>query len=355
MAAHFHSLRVKDIVTETSDCVSVLFEVPESLQSEFNFKAGQNITIKKTIDGEDCRRSYSICAAPHEGLIKIAVKKLEAGKFSTFINDQLRVNDVVDIMPPTGNFTVKSSEGHFLAIAAGSGITPMLSIIKHILHTQSESKVTLLYGNQSRSHIIFFEEIEALKNKYMQRFSCIYTLSREHTDAAVNHGRVTEEKLQALSTVIPYATLAEAFICGPEEMIFSSAAFLEHAGLAKDKIHFELFSSPGMASAKKIPKQIVEDDAPKAKVNIRLDGRSQELAVAFEGESILEVALRNGADLPFACKAGVCCTCRAKLVRGKVRMDVNYALEKEELEQGFILTCQSHPITNEVEIDFDLK
>lgn len=355
MAVHFHPLRIKEITKETDDCVSICFDVPQELKQEYIFKEGQNITLKKEIDGEECRRSYSLCVAPHEGLLKVAIKKVLGGKFSSFANDALVVGDVIDVMPPTGRFHVKATDGQYLMIAAGSGITPVLSIIKHLLFTQTTADVTLVYGNQDRKSIIFFEEIEAIKNKYMQRFSCIYTFSREHTDSAINYGRISEEKLNDLQSVIPYATLAEAFICGPEEMIFSAAAFLEKKGMSKENIHFELFTTPGSKTEKKVVNNAVADDAPKAKVIIRLDGRSTELAVAYEGDSILDVALKSGADLPFACKGGVCCTCRAKLVKGEVTMDVNYALEKEEVEQGFILTCQSHPVTEEVVIDFDLK
>ena len=355
MAVHFHPLRVKEIIRETADCVSICFEIPEALQQDFVFKEGQNITLKKDIDGEECRRSYSICSAPHEGMIKVAVKKVAGGKFSSYANEVLAANEILEVMPPTGRFNVKATEGHYLMIAAGSGITPILSIIKHILHSQPKAIVTLIYGNQNRKGIIFFEALEALKNIYMQRFSCIYTFSQEHTDSDINYGRIRSEKLEALSHIIPYSSLAEVFICGPEEMIFSSAAYLEKAGLAKEKIHFELFTTPGAAAKQTAKQHIITDDTPKAKVIIKLDGRSTELAVAFEGDSILDVALKSGADLPFACKGGVCCTCRAKLVSGAVKMDVNYALEKEEVEQGFILTCQSHPTTEEVIIDFDVK
>ncbi len=355
MAVHFHPLRVKEIIRETADCVSICFDVPDQLQSDFKFKEGQNITLKKEIDGEECRRSYSICSAPHEGMIKVAVKKVPGGKFSSFANEALAANEVLDVMPPTGRFNVRASEGNYLMIAAGSGITPILSIIKHILHVQPKANVFLVYGNQDRKGIIFFEELEAIKNIYMQRFSCVYTFSREHTDSDINHGRISPEKLDALQHIIPYTNLAEAFICGPEEMIFSSAAFLEQAGMEKEKIHFELFTTPGSVVKKETKHIEITDDTPKAKVTIKLDGRSTELAVAFEGDSILDVALKSGADLPFACKGGVCCTCRAKLVKGEVKMDVNYALEKEEVEQGFILTCQSHPTTEEVVIDFDVK
>ncbi len=355
MAVHFHKLKVAEVTRETPDCVSISFVVPAELKEVFSYNEGQNITIKHIENGEELRRSYSICRAPHEEKLQVAVKKVTGGKFSSFANDVLQVGQELEVMPPTGKFNVKKPGGNYLAIAAGSGITPVLSIIKHILSSRPQSKVQLVYGNKNRQSIIFFEDIEALKNKYMERFSCTYVLSRERTDSAVNYGRIQADKLQELSKMIDFAHMDEAFICGPEEMIFSSAAYLEEAGMKKEDIHFELFTIPG---AKKIITTEYEndgDETAKSKITIKLDGRSMSMDLAYKGDSILDAALKQGADLPFACKGGVCCTCRAKLVEGKVHMDVNYALEKEEVEQGFILTCQSHPLTEEVVIDFDIK
>lgn len=355
MAVHFYKLKVKEVIKETEDCVSITLDVPQELNDIFTYREGQNITIKHDEGGEELRRSYSICTAPHENKLKVAVKKVMGGKFSSFANDLLQTGQEMDVMPPTGKFNVKQQAGKFLMIAAGSGITPVLSIIKHILQTQQQSEITLLYGNKNRQSIIFFEEIEGLKNRYMQRFTCHYVLSRERTDSTLNYGRLGAEKLEAFSPLIDYKNISEAFICGPEEMIFSSAAFLEKAGMQKENIHFELFTTPGVLQK---PKQEVieeDDDSPKSKITIKLDGRSMDILLGYKGNSILDAALQQGADLPFACKGGVCCTCRAKLVSGEVHMDVNYALEKEEVEAGFILTCQSHPLTEEVVIDFDVK
>ncbi len=269
MAIHFHKLEVKEVVKETDDCVSITLNVPQELKEFFIYREGQNITIKHNEAGEEIRRSYSICAAPYENKIKVAVKKVIGGKFSSYANDLLRAGQEMEVMPPTGNFNVKQSTGNFLMIAAGSGITPVLSIIKHILQTQLHSEVTLLYGNKNRQSIIFFEEIEGLKNRYMQRFTCHYVLSRERTDATLNYGRLGAEKLEAFAPVVKYKNITEAFICGPEEMIFSSAAFLEKAGMEKENIHFELFTTPGVLQKPK--QEIIEEDngAPKSKITIK--------------------------------------------------------------------------------------
>lgn len=358
MAVHFHALKVKAITKETADCVSVCFEVPTALQNDFTFTEGQNITLRTIINGEELRRSYSLCVAPHEKELKVAIKKVDAGLFSTYANDILKVGDVLDVMPPTGRFISKNKAGNYLAIAAGSGITPILSIIKHLLHTQAESTFTLIYGNKSRGSIIFFEEIEALKNKFMQRFSCVNILSRERTDATINYGRIDAEKLLHLNKVLDFKNFDDAYLCGPEAMIFSSAAFLEKEGIAKANIHFELFTSSvgrvQLAVGKvQLAKEV--DNSPKSNITIKLDGRTFEFALGYKADNILDAALAQCADLPYACKGGVCCTCRAKLIEGKVHMDVNYALEDEEVAQGFILTCQSHPLTEKVVVDFDVK
>jgi ring-1,2-phenylacetyl-CoA epoxidase subunit PaaE len=268
MAVHFHSLKIKEVIKETADCVSVSFIVPEELSNAFLFKEGQNITIKKNINGEEVRRSYSICNAPHEKELKVAIKKVEGGLFSTYANDELKAGNSLDVLPPTGRFTSKDKKGNYLAIAAGSGITPIISIIKHTLKTQPNSSFTLIFGNKSRSSIIFFEEIEGLKNKYMQRFNCINILSRERTDAAINYGRINIEKLEGLKHLLNFTTFDAAYICGPEEMIFGSSAFLEKEGVAKTNIHFELFSSPGNKQETVGKEQLVKevDNSPKSNI-----------------------------------------------------------------------------------------
>lgn len=359
MAVHFHKLKVKEVKQETPDCVSIAFDVPGNLKTDFLFEQGQNITIKKEINGEEIRRSYSICSAPFENELRVAVKQVEGGKFSNFANTILQAGDELDILPPTGKFNTKlnpENKKQYLAFAAGSGITPVISIIKTTLQTEPESSFTLVFGNRGRSTIIFFEELEGLKNKYLNRFNFINILSREKTDAPINSGRIDPDKLSRLTRLIDYKTTDEFFICGPEEMIFCVKDYLEAAGIDKKKIHFELFTTPGEKKSGVVSRQSVGvDNGPTSKITIKLDGRSFDFNLGYNSENILDAALKQGADLPFACKGGVCCTCKAKLLEGEVEMEVNWGLEQEEVDQGFILTCQSHPITEKVVVDFDIK
>jgi ring-1,2-phenylacetyl-CoA epoxidase subunit PaaE len=359
MAVHFHKLIVKEVKAETPDCVSIAFEVPENLQNEFLFEQGQNITIKKEIDGEEIRRSYSICSAPFENELRVAVKKIDGGKFSGFANNNLKAGDQLDVLPPTGKFNSKlqtTNHKQYVAFVAGSGITPVISIIKTTLQTEPASQFTLVFGNRGRHSIIFFEELEALKNRYLDRFNLINILSREKTDAPINSGRIDADKLTELGKLVDYKRTDEFFICGPEEMIFCVKDFLEQSGIDKKKIHFELFTTPGeKKSAIGNRQSAIESNGPASKITVKLDGRSFDFDLGFNGENILDAALKQGADLPFACKGGVCCTCKAKLLEGEVEMDVNWGLEHEEVEQGFILTCQAHPTTEKVVVDFDIK
>lgn len=359
MAVHFHKLKVKEVKKETFDCVSIEFDIPADLQEEFNFEQGQNITIKKMIGNEEIRRSYSICTAPFENKLCVAVKKVDDGVFSTFANTGLKAGDELDVLPPTGKFNTKlktENKKQYLAFAAGSGITPVISIIKTTLHTEPQSSCTLVFGNRGRSSIIFFEELEALKNKYIDRFNFINILSREKTDAPINSGRIDINKLNELGKLLGYASTDDFFICGPEQMIFCIKDFLEQRGIDKKKIHFELFTTPGQKQGVVgSPKLAVGSGGPSSKITVKLDGRSFDFNLGFNDDTILDAALKQGADLPFACKGGVCCTCKAKLLEGEVEMEVNWGLEQEEVEQGFILTCQSHPVTEKVVVDFDIK
>ena len=359
MAVHFHTLKVKEVRKQTPDCVSIEFAIPPELQETFAFAQGQNITIKKIIDGEEMRRSYSICTAPFENKLSVAVKKVDDGKFSSYANLELKAGDELEVLPPTGKFNTElktANSKQYLAFAAGSGITPVISIIKTTLHTESQSSFTLVFGNRRRSSIIFFEELEALKNKYIDRFHFINILSREKTDAPINSGRIDTNKLTELNCMLDYANMDEFFICGPEEMIFCIKDFLEQQGIDKKMIHFELFTTPGKKQMAVGKIQLADcDNEPQSNITIKLDGRSFDFDLGFKGDTILDAALKQGADLPFACKGGVCCTCKAKLLEGQVEMEVNWGLEEEEVQQGFILTCQSHPVTEKVVVDFDIK
>ncbi len=357
----FHPLQISDVRAETADCVSVVFSIPAELASTYTFVPGQYLTLRKFIDGAEVRRSYSICSAPSDGELRVAIKKVSNGKFSTWANEQLRKGDTLEVMPPVGNFTAKTlAQGgkNYLAFVAGSGITPVMSIMKAVLENDADSTFTLVYGNRSRNSIIFREAIEALKNKYMLRLRIYHVLSREYMDIPLFSGRLNAAKCADFcQSLIDVNTIDEAFICGPEDMILSVKQQLQDIGLPSAKIHIELFTSPdqhkpaataGAADAK-------ADDGPRSKVSITLDGATFEMEVPFTGETILDAALRNGADLPYACKGGVCCTCRALVTEGEVEMDVNYALEHDEVEKGYVLTCQCHPRSEKVVIDFDAR
>ncbi len=362
MATHFHRLKVKDIRKETPDCISIAFEIPADLQKEFAFTQGQNITIKKDLEGEELRRSYSICSSPFDKELRIAVKHVTGGKFSAWANTHLKKTELLELLPPTGNFFTAlnpNNKKNYLAFAAGSGITPLLSIIKTTLLTEPGSHFTLVFGNKNRASIIFREELDALKNKFVDRLSVHHILSRELTETAFNSGRVDRDKCNELfNKLININDCDEFFLCGPEAMIFSIKEYLEEKGIDKKKIHFELFTTPDQKKNQAAPQTSIikkELEGMTSRVTIKLDGIGFDFDLAYNGEAILDAALRLGTDLPFSCKGGVCATCRAKLLEGKVEMDNNYALEPEELKNGFILTCQSHPRTERVIVDYDTR
>jgi ring-1,2-phenylacetyl-CoA epoxidase subunit PaaE len=360
MSIHFYPLRIKKINKETDQCVSVEFEIPESIANAFEFKQGQSLTMRTNLAGEEVRRTYSLCSSPLDKRWRVAIKKVEGGLFSSFANENLREGDELDVMEPVGKFYTElnpTNKKKYLAFAAGSGITPVISIIKTTLRTEPQSNFTLVYGNRSRSSIIFFEELEGLKNKFIDRFSFINILSRERTETPINFGRLDIGKLTDLEKLIDYKKMDEIFICGPEEMIFCIKNFLEQKDISEKKIHFELFTTSGQ---KKKPGAGSHEsgvkEGPQSKITVKVDGRSFDFDLSLNSDTtILDAALKQGADLPFACKGGMCCTCKAKLIEGDVEMDVHWGLEHEEVEQGYILTCQSHPKSEKVVVDFDIK
>jgi ring-1,2-phenylacetyl-CoA epoxidase subunit PaaE len=357
----FYTLSVSDIRKETGNCVSVALDIPEALKNDFKYEAGQYITFKKVIDGEELRRSYSLCSSPDDQEFRVAIKKVLGGKFSGYANHDLKVGDELEVMTPMGHFTtdIKPDEcKHYMAFAAGSGITPMLSLIKTILKRSPQSTFTLVYGNQNFYSIIFREEIEALKNRYLNRLQVFHVLSRERMETDLNNGRINAQKCdQLFAKLIDLKQMDQFFMCGPEEMILSVRDYLLDKGVEKEKIKFELFHTAG--AAKKQNNELGQgEEASNVKmsmVTIKADDRSVEIPLAYNGMSILDAALKAGADLPFACKGGVCCTCRAKVIEGRVNMEVNYALETDEVEAGFVLTCQAHPLSEKVVIDFDAR
>ena len=349
----FHKLIIKDIRRETADCVSIAFDVPETLKTEFSFTQGQYLTLKTHINGEEVRRTYSICTAPSDEDLRIAVKEIEEGIFSTYANRVLKKGDALEVMPPMGHFFTPLSinaQKHYVFFAAGSGITPVIANIKAILKTEPLSNCTLIYGNRYVSTIIFKEEIEDLKNLYLGRFQVFNVLSRERTESELLHGRLDKDKIAYFFEKIPQLLKGDAFFsCGPIEMTEAVKELLTAHGIDENHIYFELFNAPKISTSKRETQNAVDSMA-----SIKLDGLTFDVPIN-KGQSILDAAQAVGADVPYACKGGVCCTCRAKLVEGDVEMMVNYALTKEETDAGFILTCQAIAKSNKVVVDFDIK
>lgn len=360
MSPQFYSLQIRSIQAETTDCISLTVEVPIELKDQFQYLPGQYLTFRVGIEGEEVRRSYSLCSAPHENRLTVAIKKIEGGKFSNYAHQQLKAGDRIDVMPPMGNFhphLQSSNKKHYLAIAAGSGITPVLSILKAVLQTESDSRFTLVYGNRDRQSIIFFEELEGWKNKHLGRLQLIHVLSRERTDSTLNEGRIDADKLNQLSALIDYASVEDCFLCGPEAMIETARQTLPNLGIDSKNIHFELFTTAAAQAQQQKKNEAVETiGGPQSTVTLRVDGRSVDVNIPQNGsQTILDAALHQGADLPYACKGGMCCTCKAKLLEGEVKMDVRWGLEDDEVAQGFILTCQAIPTTQKLVVDFDAK
>jgi len=352
MKPSFHTLKIKEIRQETSDAVSISFEIPEELRPTFQYLPGQYLTLKANVNGEELRRSYSLCSTPIENSWRVAVKRIENGKFSTYVNEVLKVGDNMDVMSPMGSFLLPShtENKNFVFFAAGSGITPVFSMVKNILVNDADSQVTLVYGNKGFNSIIFREDLEALKNRYMNRFRVIHILSRESLGNDLQKGRIDKEKTShILQSLIQLDNIDGVFICGPEDMILGvKEAFIE-AGMDSKSIHFELFGT----STPVQPTTIVSEEVITSLVTVIVDGEVLDIPLASNDVNILDAALEAGADLPFACKGGVCCTCKAKIMEGSVKMDVNYALEPDEVEAGYILTCQSHPTSERLIVSFD--
>ena len=353
--AKFHPLKVKALEHPTEDSVAVTFHIPSELKDEFRFTQGQHLTLKQTIAGEDVRRSYSICSCPLNEELTVAIKKLEGGKFSTYANEVLGTGTQLEVMPPHGSFHVpleSTNEKTYVAFASGSGITPILSIIETTLRTEPKSNFTLFYGNRKTATIMFHEKLEALKNQFMGRFSLYHILSKERQESDFFNGRIDAEKVSNYSKTFFNPDIVDHyFTCGPEQMMISVRDTLIDLGVPDDKIHLELFTSPvGKLGSEQ---QKVKHDVAKAEITVVLDGNS--ITFPYDSdEPILDVAFNNGADLPYACKGGVCSTCVCKLEEGDVEMDVNYALEPDELERGLILSCQAYPKSEKVKLNFDV-
>jgi len=356
MAEHFHALRVKDVVPETADANSIRLEIPPELRDRFVFKAGQHLTLRATIHGEEVRRNYSLCTAPADGDWMVTVKRIGGGLFSNWVGNQLRAGDTLDVMPPHGSFTTEfsiSKPRHLVGIAGGSGITPVMSLIKTLLREEPDSRFTLFYGNRDSSSVIFLEALARLKDKHLGRFEIYHFLDQEEQDIELFNGMLDRERLdEAIAALVPDAAEVDGwFICGPGPMMDAAEGALLDRNIAKERIHIERFTAdrPPEAVAKEIAQ--LQTQAEGVTVAVTLDGRTRK--VPFTAGNILDSARTSGLPAPFACKAGVCATCRAKVTKGKVEMAARYGLTDAEVADGYVLTCQSVPVGDGVAVDYD--
>ena len=353
----FYPLQVAKVRHETRDTIAVTFDVPPELRAHFRFQQGQHLTLRTLIGGEDVRRSYSICSAVQDGTLRVAIKRTPGGVFSCWANDTLTAGATLDVMPPMGHFNVPlapENRKHYLAFAAGSGITPILSIIKTTLIAEPHSQFTLIYGNRASSTVIFKEALTDLKDTYMGRLTLAYVMSREQQDIDLFNGRITQEKCaQLVRHWVRLDDIDVAFICGPEDMMQGVSAALQAGGMAKAAIKVELFAASIPKHLHQPRAQLDAEARQETEVTVILDGNHSTFVMERDKESVLDAGLRHGIDMRYSCKGGVCSTCRCKVLDGKVEMDVNYALEDYEIARGFVLSCQSFPVTDKVVIDFD--
>jgi ring-1,2-phenylacetyl-CoA epoxidase subunit PaaE len=353
MAVEFHTLTVAQVEPVTDDSVAVTFDVPEHFGATFAHEPGQHVIVKTTIDGESVRRSYSICSSAGDPKLTIGIKHLNGGAFSTYANSVLAAGDTVEVTPPTGDFTIATSpenESHYIAIAAGSGITPVLSMISSVLAVEAGSRFTLIYGNRDGRSVMFLDELDVLKNRYPDRFVMFHILSRESHAIDLFEGRIDEQKLVRLfSTVVDAGTATDWYLCGPSGMVRAAQAVLAAGGVPEGNVHDELFFAGDDESF--VP---VSDDAVGSEVKFTLNGRTSTIVVDPTGAPILDHALAVRPDAPFSCRSGACASCRAKVTVGDVAMDRNWSLNQEEVDAGQILTCQSHPVSDVVELTYDL-
>ncbi len=354
--AVFHPLRVASVDRLTEDSVAITFDVPEELRAEFRFNPGQHLSVKAAALGDDVRRNYSICAPATGGPLRIGVKRIPEGVFSSYAADRLRAGDVLDVMTPTGTFSTPldaANAKRYVAVAAGSGITPVLSILSTVLEVEPLSSAALIYVNRRTSTIMFLEELEDLKNRFPDRFQLVHVLGQEMTEVDMLSGRLDVERLgRILDTIIEVDDVDEWFLCGPLAMTDSVRGVLLERDVDSAQVHRELFHV-GAPVTRRRPVTDPGTAVTGSKVTVILDGRSLTFTLPRDGDSVLDETLRARSDAPYACKNAVCGTCRAKVIEGKVEMDSNYALEPDEIARGYVLTCQSHPVTDQVTVDFD--
>jgi len=354
----FHTLTVKAIQKTTEDCSIIELDVPEGLQETFRFKAGQYLTFEENINGESVRRCYSLCSNPNKDSWQIGVKKIEGGRFSSFANDVLKVSDQLQVQPPDGHFYIDiqpDKSRNYVAFAAGSGITPIISIIQTHLEAEPLSTFKLFYVNKNLSSIILKEEIDAIKNRFMRRFEVHHFFTRQNRSIELFNGRLDEKKLELIfNTFCKTKQIDHYFSCGPEAMILLIEDFLVKLGVDKSTIHYELFGTDSEATAEQAKAIKEQFEGEHCNITVIEGGKEITFKAAKGACNILDEALKNAADLPYACKGGVCATCIAKLIKGDVNMLLSYGLEQEQIDEGYILTCQSLPISDEVLIDFDV-
>ena len=354
MTPKFHRLTIGEVRRETPDAISVRFDVPDDLAADYAFKQGQHLTLMASLDGEEVRRSYSICAGADDGVLRVAIKRVPGGLFSTWAAGQLRAGQTLDVLTPDGRFNTAlypANRKHYAAFAAGVGITPVLSLIQTTLAREPHSRFTLLYGNRRQTDTLFHEELENIKDQYLTRFSLYNLFSRERQDIDLFNGRLDTEKVTVFAeSLLPVEHIDEAFVCGPGAMIDDVESALIACGLPKQRIHIERFGIPDKSKA---THRIEPGDAPQARVTVIIDGVRREFEFHRDDPSLLDAALAAGIDLPYSCRGGMCCTCRSKTMEGQVRMDKNYSLEQVDLDAGFVLTCQSHPLTDTLTLSFD--
>ncbi|MNF53443.1 1,2-phenylacetyl-CoA epoxidase, subunit E [compost metagenome] len=353
----FHSLTIKEVRPETRDAVSIAFDIPTDLADSFRFTQGQHLVMRTQLDGEEVRRSYSICTGVNDGELRVAIKRVAGGRFSAYANECLKAGQSLEVMPPSGHFFVEldaARHGNYLAVAAGSGITPILSIIKTTLEAEPHSRVTLLYGNRSSGSALFREQLEDLKNRYLQRLNLIFVFSREQQDVDLYNGRIDADKCgQLFSRWIDVKALDAAFICGPQAMTETVRDQLKANGMPSERIHFELFAAAGSAQKREAREAAREIDSAVSQVTVISDGRELSFELPRNSQSVLDAGNAQGLELPYSCKAGVCSTCKCKVIEGEVEMDSNFALEDYEVAAGYVLSCQTFPISEKVVLDFD--
>jgi ring-1,2-phenylacetyl-CoA epoxidase subunit PaaE len=356
MAEHFHALRVVEILPETSEANSIRFEVPAELRERFAFRAGQHLTLRATLGGEEVRRNYSLCTAPDDNDWMVTVKRIGGGLFSNWIGDSVKAGETIDVMPPHGSFTTEfdaAKSRHLIGIAGGSGITPVMSLIKSTLKYEPKSRFTLLYGNRDSSSVIFLEALAGLKDKYLDRFEVYHFLDAEEQDIELFNGMLSRERLEeVIPALVPDAAeVDDWFICGPGPMMDAAEGTLLDRNIPKERIHIERFTADRPAGSVTREMAQLQTEAEGVTVSVTLDGRTRR--VPFTEANILDSALAAGLRAPFACKAGVCATCRAKVTKGKVEMAARYGLTDEEVADNYVLTCQSVPLGDGVAVDYD--